>query len=359
MLELITGVPGAGKTTYAVARVLPRYMSQKVEGLQGARIVHQGGIKDLLLDHEPVHVPALLDWDGYDDKWSKMDRQPGQPPLDVPHQADNWHLWMMPGDVLLVDEAQRLFKPSAPGRKVPAFISRLETHRHYGVDIILITQHPNLLHTNVRALVGFHCHVRKLWFDRRMVYEWDRCTPVTQIKTAINSNVWTPTKKDWALFKSAELHTARAMKVPAFMIFAALAILLVPYLAWTAYSRTHSKISGQPVPDASKPALASTFAMSASAPASVVAYASKIQPLVFAPSEILGCYSEGDNDCRCFADRPYRVLKGEFFDDMCKSIIAGRVHLQASTQPRAVRPAASASAASAPQGDAPKPGSMV
>ncbi len=77
------------------------------------------------------------------------------------------------GSIVLIDEVQRLMRPRIHGSKVPAFIAELETHRHRGIDLVLITQHPMLLDSNVRRLTGQHFHViRKFGTQMANVYEW-------------------------------------------------------------------------------------------------------------------------------------------------------------------------------------------
>ncbi|WUZ22947.1 hypothetical protein PCP53_32345 (plasmid) [Pseudomonas aeruginosa] len=55
----------------------------------------------------------------------------------------------------MIDEAQRVFGNDGT-RARPEKVTRFETHRHQGLDIHLITQHPSLLCTPVRKLVGKH-----------------------------------------------------------------------------------------------------------------------------------------------------------------------------------------------------------
>jgi hypothetical protein len=53
----------------------------------------------------------------------------------------------------------------------------LEIHRHYGIDFLFITQHPQLLDTTIRALVGMHRHVRSVMGSPLcMVYVWDHAS---------------------------------------------------------------------------------------------------------------------------------------------------------------------------------------
>lgn len=258
-INLVTGTPGAGKTLYTLSKLVPSLMAplKADDGSTLERRLVVGGVRDLLLDHDPIDVPRIRDWDTYSKQpppWLGLERAPGTPALDVPMRADNWHLWCRPGDLIVIDEAQHCFKPMAAGRAVPAFISNLEEHRHYGVDFILVTQHPNLLHANVRALVNPHKHVRRIWGrSATMVYEWDRCSPVTATKTA-SATTWRHDKKAFGIYKSAELHTKFSQRIPLPAVLAVAAFVALPYLTWRAMDRTLFKDEATPPSAASAPA---------------------------------------------------------------------------------------------------------
>ncbi|WVA28241.1 hypothetical protein PCP40_33405 (plasmid) [Pseudomonas aeruginosa] len=66
----------------------------------------------------------------------------------------------------MIDEAQRVFGNDG-SRARPEKVTRFETHRHQGLDIHLITQHPSLLCTPVRKLVGKHQLHSALWSGER------------------------------------------------------------------------------------------------------------------------------------------------------------------------------------------------
>lgn len=134
MITLITGAPGIGKTACTVSMIM--------DGLFGDRPLFVDGIPGLKLPHFPS-----------------------------PEPADKWHQWLPEGSMLVIDEAQRVFRPRANGSKVPPHVEALETHRHQGCDLILVTQHPGLIDINVKNLVGRHIHIRKTILGLRL-YEW-------------------------------------------------------------------------------------------------------------------------------------------------------------------------------------------
>lgn len=264
-IELTTGVPGAGKTLYTVAEVLRPLVSATVE-IAGKAIPRRlciAGIPDLLIPHELVEARQIPP-EGYIDPFGEVIRRPGDAPVTyvkssadrwvscaaddtgaepLPRLVENWWLWVEPGDVVVIDECQTVFRPMPSGRRAPAFIRHLEIHRHYGIDFVLITQHPQLIHSAVRALVGQHRHVRRL-FGRRaaLVYEWDHCSPPDRVKTA-STRVWPYKKSAFGLYKSAQLHTKQRWGTSWPMVLAACAFLALPFVWWRALSGTVNKSS--------------------------------------------------------------------------------------------------------------------
>ena len=150
MITLITGTPGAGKTALAVAMLLEE---------KGARPIFSSGIQDLKIDHQPT--PPVEDW-----------TQEVPTPEDPTVKESVFTF--PPHSIIVVDEAQKVYRPRAASAKVPPYVAAFETHRHTGVDFWLITQHPGLLDGNIRKLVGRHVHIRNTFFGRYL-YEWPEC----------------------------------------------------------------------------------------------------------------------------------------------------------------------------------------
>lgn len=210
-IELITGTPGSGKTTFCVAVRLVAESKRMVPiedddcdklGLDRGTAVQRrlvvSGIRGLVMDHE--RLPHVLTRDAPQpsevQKFNAMQtersengkveesetpvfqRLPGEPArTDVPALVQNWWLWCKPGDLIVVDEAQFVAPRGTLGRKPPYWVQALEIHRHYGVDFIFITQHPGLIDTTIRALVGLHRHVRSVMGSPMcMVYVWDHAS---------------------------------------------------------------------------------------------------------------------------------------------------------------------------------------
>ena len=115
-------------------------------------------------------------------------------------------------------------------------IEKLHVHRHFGVDIVVITQHPNRMNKTIRDLVGRHVHVRRLFGGRRaMLYEWDCAhNPNSGFRDAVK-HVWNYPKEVFNLYVSAELHTKPKAVVPKALLIAPLALVVAVYLGWRGF----------------------------------------------------------------------------------------------------------------------------
>lgn len=229
-IELITGTPGAGKTTFAVAKRVATECVRKLkmeDGTEYTRRVLTAGVRGLVLDHE--RLPHKLTGEKVTDQevefWNAMEtgdtpkyqRLAGDDPvleITAPHgekmpvrqMVQNWWLWCRPGDLIVVDEAQFLAPRGTLGKKPVYWIQALEIHRHYGVDFIIITQHPQLIDATIRNLVGLHRHVRSVMGSPMcMTYTWDHASNPERAQLA-NKKAWMRRAKHYRLFHSSVAH---------------------------------------------------------------------------------------------------------------------------------------------------------
>ncbi|AVO48119.1 zonular occludens toxin [Melaminivora suipulveris] len=217
MLTLITGVPGSGKTAGAVDLLLREYAD---------RPLYVDGLNGLELEHVAVDV---LDW-----------------PKEVPD-----------GAVVVVDEVQRKWRPRGPGGKVPESVAALETHRHRGLDFILITQNPRLLDSNVRSLVGRHVHIRDTGWMGRWWYEWPECNEALAWAKCQNKRRYKLPRRVFDLYKSASLHTKPVRKVPLMLYILGavlVALIVVGSLLWRKTTKAEAPALA-PAPAATTPAV--------------------------------------------------------------------------------------------------------
>jgi zona occludens toxin len=176
-IHLTTGLPGAGKTLRTL------FVVEKLRQDSG-RDVYYNGINDL-----------RLPWLEFDDptKWCEL--------------PDN--------SIIVIDEAQRAFRPRAAVLKVPPHVEALETHRHRGIDIYVITQHPLLIEQNMRRLVESHEHMMNKFGSKwATVHEWKGVKENCDKSRAdsIQSEFRYPVEV-YGWYKSAESHTKK-FKLP-------------------------------------------------------------------------------------------------------------------------------------------------
>jgi zona occludens toxin len=209
VITLITGLPGHGKTLYTLSWI-------KAKAEKENRPVFYARIKGLKL---PWQVIDPFEW------------------MKCPANA-----------IVVIDEVQKSNNPDDPksptlfgvrkrGDPVPPWAAALETHRHMGIDLVLITQDPMLLDVHDRKLVGQHFHVKRTFgLARATVHEFGGCRPnVAQSTSGSVRHEWSYPKRAYDWYTSAEVHTVKA-RVP-FKVWLFLSLpFIVLGLSWYAWS---------------------------------------------------------------------------------------------------------------------------
>jgi hypothetical protein len=203
LLTLITGVPGSSKTLNTINEVLN-------SGHYDDRPVYYYNIQEVTLP------------------WHELDEKGAKSWYELPQ-----------GSVVIMDECQRLFRPMKYGDKVPTHIEELETHRHLGIDLFLITQHPKLIDTKVRRLVGRHLHFkRQFGMESATRIEFQKCAddPLDYFeqKEAIKTKVRFP-KKLYGVYKSADQHTHKKV-IPKKLYFLIAVAIITAFLVYQGVS---------------------------------------------------------------------------------------------------------------------------
>lgn len=201
----MTGLPGHGKTLYCIKMVRERAEKEK-------RTVYYHGIKELTLP------------------WLEMPNPESWP--DCPD-----------GSIVVIDECQKSYRMRSLGSTPPRHVTELETHRHRGLDIYFITQHPMLLDTSLRRLVDEHYHVKRPFGMQRttihksfgLMEKPDQERKDT-VKTQYQFN-----KDDFAVYKSAEIHTVRR-SIPMRVLILPLVIILAIGLGVYVYQMLKNKV---------------------------------------------------------------------------------------------------------------------
>lgn len=310
MLVGITGLPGNGKTLYALAYV-------KAWAERENRPVWYHGIKDLALPWHPIPTKV--------EKVNGVDRE-------VPQ----W--WTAPADsIIVIDEAQNCGFGVRPRTTTPEWSQKLETHRHLGVDLVLITQQPSLLDPHDRALIERHFHVVRKWGSQRAtVHEFTGGARDNAGKNRKGSiqHKWKFPKDAFAWYTSAEKHTHKRHIPMRVWVFIALPFVIAALgaIAWFRYLDPSLKAKAAP-----GPAGASSAPSSQQGPASArlttaeyvnqqqpriegLAYTAPVYDEVTKPVEApypAACATMGTR-CSCYTQQATRL---DMPDQLCRSIV--------------------------------------
>lgn len=203
MIYLVTGVPGSGKTLYAV-----------------------GLIKNWLKEGRTVFV----DIKGWDHEKNGTAESPS-----------DWRT-TPEGSVVVYDECQGIFPSDGlRGRPNDERLTAMEMHRHSGHDLLFITQAPTFVHAHIRKLVGKHYHVyRAMGLESATVYAWDGVCDQPNDKAnhrTADIQRWSYPKEDFTLYKSATLHTHK-FKLPKKFLVIGIVILAFIVIAFFLITNT-------------------------------------------------------------------------------------------------------------------------
>jgi zona occludens toxin len=143
MIELYEGVPGSGKSYHAICEKFLPWVKQ------GRR---------LYIAVDGIYLDRLSLFTGIDLEQLEQEITLWKDSVEVlqafPH--------VEPGSAVIIDEAQTVFRSM---QKVePGLLRWLETHRHYGVDILLMSQDFRQMSLGVTRLIEATVKFRKLAF---------------------------------------------------------------------------------------------------------------------------------------------------------------------------------------------------
>lgn len=153
MIYLITGTPGAGKTA-----LLCKMMLENKEGLF---TFDDGSPRQIFTCNIP---------------WTKAGREKfGVADVSAEQvKAASIHDNFPEGSVLIVDEASEVYPARAMSAKLPVHVEGLNTLRHNGYTLILLTQFPHMIDPFVRQLVFKHWHLKHNQIGEKL-YEFLGC----------------------------------------------------------------------------------------------------------------------------------------------------------------------------------------
>lgn len=227
LCTIISGPPGSGKTSYAVD------LLQKEIEANPERQIFCMGLNGLKLPHQIT--PPLSEW-------TVRKPHPDDPSIDYPEFT------FPDGSLIVIDEAQNVYRPRGQGSQVPPHVAAMERHRHKGLDFWLITQFPTMIDSNIRRLTGKHIHIRSGWFGRYL-YEWSEAAdPASKSERAAASRrKYKLPKHVFDLYKSATIHVKQERRKP--WAAYALPVLVVAFIvsAWYGAHRINARLHPEAV----------------------------------------------------------------------------------------------------------------
>ena len=246
-IVLITGTPGAGKTAHMVHMLVNDSMFKNSDGTPRKIFTNIKGLN--IPDMPTIDVSSIAS------------EQPES--TDEKLSFHDIYKWIVKpenhGSVVIIDEVQDVWPARSNGSQVPPNVAWLNTHRHLGVDIFVLTQNPKNIDVNLRGLVNKHLHVAKNKLGMRTLLEWKYCAnnPLTQAKDAF-AKVHKLDKKIFGYYKSAEVHTENKTKVTKWVFVLPIVLLIMPVALYFSYSLLKNMTSKDKVVEAavaSAPAL--------------------------------------------------------------------------------------------------------
>jgi len=264
MIYLITGMPGNGKTLYAVD-----FIKKAVE--KGRKVYSD--IKGLTL---PGVEPAPDDWRTAPD-----------------------------GSLIVYDEAHKRF-PSFKGKgRSPLDIVRdMDEHRHRGFDLMFITQWPDKVDQELFRLVGTHWHLHRAFgLQRASLCMFSRGVMNPYSATArkgADESIWDYPKDLYKVYKSSSLHTdAHKFKLPLKVKQTLISLPMILLVLWGLYWFLVPTPPEKPDAGAERSEAEPTRPLPASPSIQTMAGTPQENPAPATVPQVAGCV-QSERGCRCW-----------------------------------------------------------
>ncbi len=230
-ITLITAVPGGGKTIYAVWHIIKKAVEE-------GRIIYTAGIPELKLPVISLSYSQIKQWP--EREMIEVENPSG---ISIPDDERPTRLKnITEGSLIVIDEVQYLW-PASGSKEPSEDIRYLTKHRHHGLEIVLITQSPQLVHKNVLAVVDKHLHIRKTWAGRQL-FEWpEYCATVRAVSSRISAikKGYKLPKQAYGLYRSASTHIKQKMTVPIIVYLFPLILIGTGFFFYRSYSSVMAK----------------------------------------------------------------------------------------------------------------------
>lgn len=241
MIYLVTGTPGAGKTSNTLWDFL----------------------KNPDFADRPKFATLIPHFDYDNNDVTELDKA----------ELENWRD-LPKGALVLIDEADG-YLPAGNGKNPPEWIREMARHRHYGIDFIIITQMASMINDFLHGLIEAHIHYHRVrGNDYTTKYRWEylQKNPYTKTNKALGLPQKIKTDPEvFKLYRSTELNTRRKEfpwhAVIKLLLLCSGLILAGLFTYWFLYGRHHyhDEPKAQPVP-VSAPAVAAPVAPASAQP---------------------------------------------------------------------------------------------
>lgn len=214
MLFLRTGLPGAGKTLNTIKELDLEHAADPSD--PDRRLHRDPSDPDLLPRTIYYHGIPDLKVDQLKSRWVEFDT------------PDEW--FKLPdGCVIVIDEAQGTFGTDVRTRVEK--VTRFEKHRHHGWDVHIITQHPSLICSPVRKLVGKHINFIRPYGRTKGIFrhEYEMCIDSPERRSYFKMAQESKIEFDshyFGLYKSSTVHTHKKV-TPSYYKLIALSLVFV------------------------------------------------------------------------------------------------------------------------------------
>ncbi len=191
MLFLMTGRPGHSKTlnTIKFVREDNLFLEKDDEGKN-------------LLDEKGKEIPRPVYYHNIRgikyENWTEIDDS----------QARDWYN-LPDGAVIIFDECQDIFPPLEPTKEPPEHIKKMNTYRHKGFTIVLVTQHLKNVNARIRRLIEQHYHFQRVKSTNNVTrYQFDEATDTDNPKNfrGVESSLIKIDKKYFDAYTSSTEH---------------------------------------------------------------------------------------------------------------------------------------------------------
>jgi hypothetical protein len=134
------------------------------------------------------------------------------------------------GSVIAIDEVQLVEPFKQVKNKEEPIIQNLTVHRHRGFDIYFITQSANLLHVQLKDLIGLHWHITVPWGWVSKVYQYGSYSQnpnAVSIKMSAEKKFsFSPPDRIFKLYKSTTINTHQK-RIPYKAIVTILSVIII------------------------------------------------------------------------------------------------------------------------------------